>query len=292
MAQTATIFGHTFHCNKDARVRVGPVIGKVTHNSAIILVEVSLSVDITIHLIPKDRSLNAHQHHNQHHHDEHHRVSGRTKKNRPKGFLVQGLAPSTTYHVIIEGVNAKDAANRTGTVRTISHKAGHLKIVTLSCDRPERLRDGDVNMWACLATEVAAGNVDVVLHLGDQVYGQKEFQDAQAVLRYSGLSRTSDASGASNVHDKNIRRLHKQIKDRMRDIYRFTWNLPGTATVLSHTSNLMIWSDNDIYNDFTIAKEEGQTGLEPIMIHLAHQVYRAGLFPSSRRTLAPAVCLP
>lgn len=56
-----------------------------------------------------------------------------------------------------------------------------------------------------------------MLHLGDQVYGQKEFQDAQAVLRYSNTPRGADASGTT---DKNVLRLHKTIKDRMRDIYR------------------------------------------------------------------------
>jgi phosphodiesterase/alkaline phosphatase D-like protein len=126
-------------------------------------------------------------------------------------------------------------------------------------------------MWMKLADQVKAGEVDVVLHLGDQVYGQKEFQDAQAVLRYSGHPRGADAIDSQRPEAK---RLHKVIKDRMRDIYRFTWNLPGTATVMSQTSNLMIWSDNDIYNDFTIAKEEGQEGLEPVMLYLAHQVYR------------------
>jgi len=126
-------------------------------------------------------------------------------------------------------------------------------------------------MWLKLADQVKAGGVDVVLHLGDQVYGQKEFQDAQAVLRYSGHPRGAEGIDESKPETK---RIHKIIKNRMRDIYRFTWNLPGTVTVLSHTSNLMIWSDNDIYNDFTIAKEEGQEGLEPLMIYLAHQVYR------------------
>jgi len=59
----------------------------------------------------------------------------------------------------------------------------------------------------------------------------------------------------------------------MRDIYRHTWNLPFTQFVLSRSSHLMIWSDNDLYNDFTIAKEDGKP-LEPIMIKLGQEVYR------------------
>jgi hypothetical protein len=91
-------------------------------------------------------------------------------------------------------------------------------------------------MWLKLADQVRAGEgtnpssfslrlnstnkilVDVVLHLGDQVYGQKEFQDAQAVLRYSGHPRGSEGIDSTKPEAK---RLHKIIKNRMRDIYRF-----------------------------------------------------------------------
>ena len=61
--------------------------------------------------------------------------------------------------------------------------------------------------------------MDAVLYLGDQVYGQKEFQDAQAVLRYSGHPR----EGADDIDTARpeAKRLHKVIKDCMRDIYRY-----------------------------------------------------------------------
>jgi hypothetical protein len=59
--------------------------------------------------------------------------------------------------------------------------------------------------------------VDVVLHLGDQVYAWKEFQDAQAVLRYSGYPRGTESVTSTEAE---IKRLQKTIKDRLRDIYR------------------------------------------------------------------------
>jgi hypothetical protein len=36
----------------------------------------------------------------------------------------------------------------------------------------------------------------------------------------------------------------------------------------------MIWSDNDLYNDFTIAKNEAGSGLSNLMIHFGHLAYR------------------
>ena len=38
--------------------------------------------------------------------------------------------------------------------------------------------------------------------------------------------------------------MEELIKDSLRDIYRFTWNLPGTREVLANRPHLMIWSDN------------------------------------------------
>lgn len=48
------------------------------------------------------------------------------------------------------------------------------------------------------------------------MYGQDEFIDAQAILRYSRIS----ANPSTPEQKKDLHRLHKQIKDRMRDIYR------------------------------------------------------------------------
>jgi hypothetical protein len=59
--------------------------------------------------------------------------------------------------------------------------------------------------------------VDVVLHLGDQVYAWKEFQDAQAILRYSGYPRGTESVTSTEAE---VKRLQKAIKDRLRDIYR------------------------------------------------------------------------
>jgi len=64
------------------------------------------------------------------------------------------------------------------------------------------------------------------------------------------------------------------VQNRLADIYRFNWNLPHTAKCLAAGTHFMMWSDNDLYNDFTIAKGDTGKGLAPTMIHLGHLVYR------------------
>ncbi len=45
------------------------------------------------------------------------------------------------------------------------------------------------------------------------------------------------------------------------------------SEVLANAPHLMIWSDNDVYNDFTLGVVEGVV-LPPLVLKLAHEVYR------------------
>jgi len=62
---------------------------------------------------------------------------------------------------------------------------------------------------------------------------------------------------------------YENARNRLADVYRFTWTLPFTAHCLARCPHYMIWSDNDIYNDFTIAE-----GVAPTLIKLGQQTYR------------------
>jgi len=149
------LFGKTIQCDKDVRVKVGPVIGKVTSTTAIVLLEVSLAGQVTVHLIPRnnpDASVGS--------------ATLQMPKNRPRAFLVENLTPSVTYDVIFEGINAKDARKRTGVVKTLPSHIERLRVVAVSCDRPERQKEGETNMWEQLAKQIQNDEVDVILHLG------------------------------------------------------------------------------------------------------------------------------
>jgi len=103
------------------------------------------------------------------------------------------------------------------------------------------------------------------VHLGDQVYGQKELVDSFVILRQAHQNGDLPSRLAS---------VSNRVQNRLADIYRFTWNLPDTAECLAHASHLMIWSDNDLYNDFTIARE-GNKPLSNAMLHYGQLTYRA-----------------
>ena len=72
--------------------------------------------------------------------------------------------------------------------------------------------------------------MNVVLYLGDQVYGQKEFQDAQAVLRYSG----HPCEGADDIDTARpeAKRLHKGITPLESLPLPFSALLPNCAFII------------------------------------------------------------
>lgn len=93
--------------------------------------------------------------------------------------------------------------------------------VAVSCDRPERLKENEENLWNTIGNLIQkpGRKVDVMLHLGDQVYMHQYFTDAMVMLRrHAGLALNATQTAE----------LHEKIRNRLREAYRFNWNLPGT----------------------------------------------------------------
>lgn len=120
-------------------------------------------------------------------------------------------------------------------------------------------------MWKKLWERVEKGEIDIMLHVGDQVYAQKESMDASAVYRHADFHDAED----DVERKKRLIKTFQQARNRLSDVYRFTWGLPYTRKVFAHIPHFMIWSDNDIFNDFTIAE-----GASPLLIKLGQQCYR------------------
>ena len=107
---------------------------------------------------------------------------------------------------------------------------------------------------------------DVVLHLGDQVYNKGEDSDNTQQLfgtEYDAMKRV------------NKERMKKRARALLRKKYRETWNKKMTRETLQKGSHLMIWSDNDVANDFTTLKDEaGEQAYPPPFLQCGIEVYR------------------
>lgn len=69
--------------------------------------------------------------------------------------------------------------------------------------------------------------------------------------------------------------MKKRARAMLRKKYRETWNKRMTREALQRGSHLMIWSDNDVANDFTTLKDqEGEQAYPPAFLQCGIEVYR------------------
>ena len=107
--------------------------------------------------------------------------------------------------------------------------------------------------------------VDVVLHLGDQIYPDGEdITDADKIFNsiYDNLSE-----------DKQISMMERG-QELYRNKYRNVFSLEGKVKIMSKVSNLTIWSDNDVANDFTTMKSnDGSQKYHPNFLQCGMKEY-------------------
>ena len=107
------------------------------------------------------------------------------------------------------------------------------RIALLSCNGAFEVkhRERRYRMWQRLHDEIAAGNVDLVVHAGDQVYAD------DVVKRYASAARRA----------KDPEAMLARLTEEYRRLYveRF-WTVPEVAAVLTACPNIMTWDDHDI----------------------------------------------
>ena len=126
-----------------------------------------------------------------------------------------------------------------------------LNLISISISRPSRLLLGQLNPWKFITNKIIGSSndnnvdIDVILHLGDQVYPDDE-NISHAAKIFAKLYDDMDESKQKDMMDRG--------RELWREKYRKNFNMPFKKEVLAKVSNLMIWSDNDVANDFTTLK--------------------------------------
>jgi len=254
--------GLPVNCCPSVSLTVGPVIGEVTHEKAIILLEVKDQEkprsDITCHLYKRGSR------------EEVDSMTISMPFQTPRVFVFDApdspLEPGTEYIAVFSGLRKEDAWRCFACFKTkpLAEDLEKFKIIALSCDRPDRLLLGQKNPWYELARKTEF--TDVMLHLGDQVYNKGEDNDNTQKLfdvEYEGLSQ---------AHKE---RMKKRARALLRKKYRDTWNKTKTRECLQKGCHLMIWSDNDVANDFTTMKDQdGNQAYPPPFLQCGIEVYK------------------
>ena len=154
-------------------VIVGPIVGKVTYDQAVIMLEVDEDAELECIATPKKgRS-----------------ISCRAKfpAREARCFVFQGLTPNTMYKYAIKGINSAQEHENEGNSGWFRFKTfplpgnvKKLRVVAISCDRPRRLMPNQENPWEALRDD--AKNINLFLHLGDQVYTKMDGFLERAVI--------------------------------------------------------------------------------------------------------------
>ena len=106
----------------------------------------------------------------------------------------------------------------------------------------------------------------MILHLSDQVYNKGEDNDKTCQL----FGEEYEA-----MEDSEKKLMKKRGRALLAKKYRQTWNKKATRSCLQQGCHLMIWSDNDVANDFTTMKDQnGEQAYPPAFLQVGIEMYR------------------
>ena len=253
-------------CSDSVRLGLGPVVGEVTSTEAVILLEVkrkdseSGKADLGKSAVRCDLYCKGDT-------APTHSLALDLPSRQPRVFVFSELEPATEYVAVFNGINAEETPKVFAKFRTKPRDEDikRFRILALSCDRPDRLMLGQVNPWHEVARK--SYDYDVILHLGDQVYNKGEDSDKTCQLFGTEYEQIEDG--------KRKRMWKKRAEELLAKKYRFTWNRKKTRESLQRGCHLMIWSDNDVANDFTTMKDQsGYQAYPPAFLQSGIEMYR------------------
>eukprot|EP00667_Euglena_gracilis_P007194 EG_transcript_7255 len=220
---------------------VGPVIGLVTHNCARILLEFSEAAVLTVLL---SSPVGAHE------------VTRNVPARRAAVFAFYGLQPTTQWTVTVRGVAHPPSSFRTFPERV--QLSDCLTFGVVSCNNLRITREMVPEagcVWRATADYILERKIDVLLHIGDQVYGDDDWSNYEdGKLTYEQIAEHCTYAKAKQLLEATPQEhwpsLRPRITEMYRDCYREAWGEHApTRLALANCPNLMIYDDHDMRDD-------------------------------------------
>ncbi|KAL4475540.1 hypothetical protein ABPG72_009229 [Tetrahymena utriculariae] len=200
------------------KILVGPIIGKVTDTTARILLEYDQAGEVTVNLT----SING---------EVKQQIKKHFETRKSSVFHFTNLEPNTNYIVSITPL---------------------LKIILVALKL--LIFPLKIQRYAGLAVmmEVQEGKYDLICHIGDQVYLDSDEWLGNTNNTYHKLKEEI----FQKVPQNQWVNYNEYIKEAIKDEYMFVWNNPPTARVLANISNIMIYDDHDIRDNWGFLPED------------------------------------
>lgn len=215
----------------EARLILGPIIGKVTESTARILVEANAECVVECCL----KKISGGER-------EEHKLEMKLPAKLPTVFRMTGLTAGTKYTVLFSGKNNK---LRQGSFHTFDPKQPSFMVAAASCDKGAGKR-GDRNLFDKMYNDyVANDSLDLLVRHGDQVYADEAFFQGEAICE--------DLSLAPAVQDDLIYQAY-------REIYLRTFDAPDVRRLHANVQTLMLWDDHELRNDWGSFKQDTDRG--------------------------------
>jgi hypothetical protein len=233
----------------NVHILCGPIIGRVTHDTANIVLEIGGEIPSIIDLecvlvtTKDDKTITLTN-----------KLS--FEKNRPRGYSFTKLKPCTNYRFMIvdSRISEQERRTRTANIRTLAINPTRLRVVFTS----NELKQSD-NKEDGKSILDSSNDIDYVIHLGNQL------NPLSALNKY-----LSDSNNMKTIVNMKTPEKEEKIKELIRTSYRTTWNGVQWRRILSSFSNLMIWGSHDsVFEDASQYRE-----LQVNIISLAHDIYR------------------
>eukprot|EP01006_Ploeotia_vitrea_P049425 TRINITY_DN67337_c3_g1_i11.p1 TRINITY_DN67337_c3_g1~~TRINITY_DN67337_c3_g1_i11.p1 ORF type:complete len:544 (-),score=25.75 TRINITY_DN67337_c3_g1_i11:1440-3071(-) len=229
---------------------VGPVIGLVTCNYARILIEVPSFDWVKIVLLTPLATQPAAT------------ITLPAPTGRPIVYAFTGLQPQTTYQVFVSGYGHPASTFRTFPLNP--SLADKLQFGVIACNKVritlEKISpEGD--LWQHLMQLVTNRKLDMLLHVGDQIYGDDDYEgwtqgkkEKEAIIAHCKFLRAWDM--LSLVPPSQWPQYKDRVMEMYRSSYRQTWRHWPTRVVLANIPNIMVYDDHEMRDDIGDKEED------------------------------------
>lgn len=266
------------HAQEMAQVLLGPVVGFVDDTSAVVLLEVDRDFDV-ISVITNPLT------------GESRRQFQHFQAKTPNSFFWTHLRPEHYYQISF--VNIQSAPSFQASFSTVARFPRHFELVALCNDNllsasevglnSDEDDDGDGSqtrsatiLWGSVADKaenVPFARVNLTIHLGGQFCAKTNVFVQEALV----LAEAAVVANRSGQDGGNSRAT---VIEKLRQMYRLAWNLPGVREALAHGAHIMLSNKSDELE--SVSSSESELFVQKLLAQV-HQEYQNLLLPPSKR---------